>query len=128
MTSEKNKLKFLIVEDNKINQLVIGNKLKSFGHEVHYADNGKIGVELFDQIDFDVILMDLMMPIMDGFEATRIIRASQKGKKIPIIAVTADTLESDRIKCFELGMNGYTNKPLDINKINSVLDELGIQL
>jgi CheY-like chemotaxis protein len=128
MTSPIQALKFLVVDDNKINQLVIGNKLKSLNQTVIFADNGKEAVAKFAQEEFDVVLMDLMMPVMDGFEATLRIKETAKGQKTPIIAVTADTLESDRKKCYEVGMTGYLNKPFELNKLQRLLVDLGYNI
>ncbi len=128
MTPANSQYKFLVVDDNKINQLVIGNKLKSINQLVEFADNGKEAVAKFVEESYDIVLMDLMMPVMDGFEATINIKATEKGKAIPVIAVTADTLESDRKKCFEVGMSGYLNKPFELNRLQRILADLGYKI
>lgn len=104
-------LSILVVEDNDINMEVIEFMLQSEGAIVYKARNGKEAVEQFGQIkNLDLILMDLMMPIMDGYEATLQIR--KKDKKIPILAMSANAYMQDIQKCYQAGMNGHISKPL----------------
>ena len=104
-------LSILIVEDNEINMEVIEFMLQSEGAIVHKARNGLEAIRQFDQIqDLDLILMDLMMPIMDGYDATLQIR--KKDKKIPILAMSANAYMQDIQKCYKAGMNGHISKPL----------------
>jgi signal transduction histidine kinase/ActR/RegA family two-component response regulator len=116
------KLKVLIVEDNDFNQVVIKDTLENLapGISVSIAANGKIAVEMMPQLGFDMILMDVHMPEMDGYEATRFIRNNLK-INIPIIALTASVIRGDLDKCTEAGMNGYIPKPF---KREELLDEL----
>ena len=107
-------LHILIVEDNKINQFVLKTILDIEHINVTIAENGQEALDKLDEHRFDIILMDLMVPIMDGFEATKTIRALGSEKRnIPIIAVSADVTNNIEYKCLEAGMNAYTSKPID---------------
>lgn len=125
-----NKLKILLVEDNILNQRVVTFSLKKYQHEVIIANNGLEAIEKFSTDNFDVILMDIMMPVMDGLEATVRIREIEKNQDIsrstPIIALTANTMDNDREKCISYGMNEFLAKPFDIEKLHSVFQELEI--
>ena len=105
-------LKVLVVEDMKLNQLLMQTILDDFGFEHDMADNGLIAVEKLKNKAYDIILMDLQMPEMNGFEATEHIRNTLK-LTIPIIALTADVTTVDMEKCTAVGMNDYVSKPLD---------------
>ncbi len=109
--------KILVVEDNLINQKVVVRFLeKTKKYEVRIANNGQEAIEKLQQESFDLILMDLQMPIMGGYEATRHIRDKQSQgllPYIPIIALTAHALQSDREACLAIGMNDYLTKPID---------------
>ncbi|MBR9787073.1 MAG: response regulator [Vibrionaceae bacterium] len=111
----------LLVEDNRVNQKVASLLLDKAGYQYEIAENGQIAVEKFQQdTNFDVILMDCMMPVMDGFEATRQIRAfeNSKGlKKTPIIALTASVVDDDIQRCFDSGMDAYVPKPVKKEKL-----------
>ncbi len=106
-------LNVLLVEDNEINRLYATNILKKWECNVEGAENGYMAIEKLKKSDFDIILMDVQMPIMDGFEATRIIRQLHDPIKagIPIIALTANAIKGDNEKCIDVGMNGYLSKP-----------------
>jgi CheY-like chemotaxis protein len=124
------RLMILLVEDNLLNQRIVTFSLKKFNHEVVIANNGVEAVELFTEKKFDVILMDIMMPIMDGLEATVKIREFEVNnmieKRTPIIALTANTMDNDRDKCISYGMDEFMAKPFDIEKLNSIFNELNI--
>jgi two-component system, chemotaxis family, CheB/CheR fusion protein len=105
-------LKILVAEDVKLNQLLIRIILEDFGIEVDMADNGKIAIEKLKTTHYDIVLMDLQMPEMDGFEATAYIR-HQLNSNVPIIALTADVMTVDVEKCKAVGMNDYISKPID---------------
>ena len=109
------KIKILVAEDNAINQLLISTILKQEGFEVVVAKNGKIAIDILVDSDFDIILMDLMMPEMNGYDATEYIRKKLNGSKasIPIVAVSADVTIDVREKCKAVGMNEYISKPYD---------------
>jgi CheY-like chemotaxis protein len=100
----------LVVEDNEMNQFLIQTIFENEGYTIGIAENGLEAVELLKVQSFDVILMDLMMPVMNGYEATTIIRKELQ-LKTPIIAVTADVTSNVRERCIECGMNDYISKP-----------------
>ena len=105
--------KVLLVEDNSVNQQVASELLEKFGLIIEIACNGNEAVKAAGKENYDLILMDIQMPEMDGFEATRIIRASHNHKQPPIIAMTAAALKEDREACLACGMNDHISKPLD---------------
>lgn len=105
--------RILLVEDNPLNQQVASEFLRRAGLLVTLADNGQQAVELVKQQNFDAVLMDLHMPVMDGFEATRQIRALQPGRQLPIIAMTAAAMAQDRIDSAAAGMDAHITKPVD---------------
>jgi PAS domain S-box-containing protein len=113
ITNLKN-YKVFIVEDNKINMLLAKTLVKQIvpNATIYEAENGKLAVDKFDIISPDLILMDIQMPIMNGYEATAEIRSKAKGKFVPIIALTAGTIVGEREKCLEAGMNDYISKPI----------------
>jgi CheY-like chemotaxis protein len=116
--------KILVVEDMPLNQFLIKIILMDFDFDVEMANNGKIALEMLKNDTFDIILMDLQMPIMNGFDTTEYIRQVMKSD-IPIIALTADVTSVDVEKCKSLGMNDYISKPIDekllLTKINAFL-------
>ena len=113
----------LLVEDIVVNQLVAKEILKQAGLNVDLALNGKEAVEMARQNIYDLIIMDIQMPIMDGYQATRLIRKIDNYKQIPIVAMTANVMESDKEKCANAGMNGHIAKPIDSSRIISDLEE-----
>ncbi|MBP2282281.1 PAS domain S-box-containing protein [Flavobacterium sp. CG_23.5] len=112
LDSEIKNIKVLVVEDIALNQLLMKTLLDDFGFQRDIAENGKIAIEKLQNNTYDIILMDLQMPIMNGFEATEYIRNTMNSK-IPIIALTADVTTVDLAKCKSVGMNDYVAKPLD---------------
>lgn len=124
------RLSILLVEDNLLNQRIVTFSLKKYNHEVTIANNGVEAIEKFKQLKFDVILMDIMMPVMDGLEATVKIREIEDSanivKRTPIIALTANTMDNDRDKCLSYGMDEFMSKPFDIEKLNSIFEDLKI--
>ena len=113
----------LLVEDMEMNQILASTILNEMGCVVEIADNGKIAVEKVQSSDYDLVLMDIQMPIMNGYEAAQIIRdlPEEKFKKIPIIAMTANAFDEDRQKAIEAGMNGHLGKPIEIDKLRETL-------
>jgi CheY-like chemotaxis protein len=116
-------VKILLVEDNHVNQLIISKFLLKWGLQVDMADNGLIAVDLLKTAIYDLILMDLEMPEMDGYEATRTIRSftDERYKEIPIIALTASAMIEVQDQVFASGMNGYVTKPFDPDELYQVL-------
>jgi two-component system sensor histidine kinase/response regulator len=116
-------LRVLIAEDNLINQRVVTRFLERDGHTTMLASNGQEAVDLFQRHSFDVILMDVQMPEMDGLTATREIRKLERSHGIhtPIIALTAHSVEGDRERCLEAGMDGFVSKPIKIADLRAAL-------
>jgi CheY-like chemotaxis protein len=107
-------LRVLVVEDNQVNQLLVTTILAKAGMRAEVAGNGVEAVQAVHQRNFDVILMDMQMPEMDGLEATRRIRQlGAMGRSVPIIAMTANAMQEDRRRCLEAGMNDFVAKPID---------------
>ena len=114
-------LNVLLVEDHLINQKLAITLLERWGHHVEVAGNGQVAVEMAANQQFDVILMDMMMPVMDGLEATRLIRASETIRRTPIIAMTANAMEADRERCMQAGMDDYLSKPIKAQELRQML-------
>jgi CheY-like chemotaxis protein len=116
-------MRILVVEDNLINQQVAQELLKSEGASVALADNGRLGVDAVAsaQPPFDVVLMDLQMPVMDGLSAARAIRQELGLATLPVVAMTANAMASDRQACLEAGMNDHVGKPFDLTHLVEVL-------
>lgn len=105
-------LHVLLVEDHPVNQKLATTLLKQWGHIVQLANNGQEAVALFPTRHWDLVLMDMQMPVMGGLEATRLIRASEPvGQRTPIIAMTAEAMALDRTACLEAGMDDHLSKP-----------------
>lgn len=112
----------LVAEDNPVNQTLIQKILVKLGHEVTIAENGKEALSAFVNGSYDLIFMDIQMPVMDGFEATARIRdLEDRDHRIPIVAVTAHALKGDRDKCLQMGMDDYLSKPIDRNELHKIL-------
>ncbi|HAQ19129.1 MAG TPA: response regulator [Prolixibacteraceae bacterium] len=124
------RLSILLVEDNLLNQRIVTFSLKRYNHEVTIANHGVEAIEKFREQKFDVILMDIMMPVMDGLEATVKIREienqSNLKSRTPIIALTANTMDNDRDKCISYGMDEFMAKPFDMERLKSIFFELNI--
>jgi len=114
----------LVAEDNPINQRVVAILLTKLGYSPDLAADGKQAFEKLQQQDYDIVLMDCQMPVMDGFEATAAIRGLPNGRsRVPIIAVTANVLAGQREKCLACGMNDYIPKPISRDILQKVLDK-----
>ena len=114
--------KLLLVEDNEINQQVAQEILEDAGFNVTIAENGLKAVEEVKAADYDAVLMDIQMPEMDGYEATHEIRKEERFANLPILAMTANAMTSDRDKALEAGMNDHVAKPIDTNELFSALE------
>ena len=111
----------LLAEDNEINQMIVEEFLEPSKVMLTKAENGQKAVEAITNTRFDLVLMDMQMPVMDGLEATRMIRTLPNGKDVPIVAVTANTREEDKQKVFASGMNDFLSKPIDPEQLFAML-------
>ena len=123
-----NRLRILVAEDNPVNQLFLLRTLEKAGHQVTLADNGEAALTQLHANDFDLVLMDVQMPILDGYQATARIREEERGtgRHQPIIAITAHALSGDQQRCLDQGMDGYLSKPVQSETLfKTIADVLG---
>jgi CheY-like chemotaxis protein len=122
---EPRPLHILLVEDNPVNQKVASRLLEKAGHTVVVAGNGKEALRTLDERPFDLVLMDVQMPEMDGLQATARIREREQGtdRRLPIVALTAYALKGDRERCLEAGMDGYVTKPVQVQALFRAMSE-----
>ncbi|MCD6346935.1 MAG: response regulator, partial [Bacteroidales bacterium] len=127
-TSKNPSPKILLVEDNKINQRIAMLHLEKMGYDISLAENGQEAVDQYKNNVFDLIFMDVQMPVLDGYEATRQIREFEKEqnieKTIHIIAMTANAMKGDRETCLAAGMNDYISKPFKADELKKTLEKL----
>jgi two-component system cell cycle response regulator DivK len=109
--------KILLVEDNEMNRDMLSPRLERKGFDVVMAVDGKAGVDMASTEKLDLILMDLSLPIIDGWEATRQIKADAATKQIPVIALTAHAMAGDEQKALEVGCDDYDTKPVDLKRL-----------
>lgn len=123
-TGNHHLVNILVAEDDKINQKVIRMRMKSLGYEVVIVQNGEEVLQALSEKVFDIVLMDIQMPVLDGIEASKLIRSPDKLVKnpnIPIIAMTAFAMKGDKEKCFQAGINDYISKPIKIENLKKIL-------
>ncbi len=113
--------RILLVEDNAVNQLVARKIMEKAGLSVKEADNGRIALEMIEAEPFDLVLMDIQMPEMDGLTAARLIRANPEFEKLPIVAMTAHALDGDKELSLAAGMNDHITKPINLKELFEVL-------
>ena len=113
---ERGMAKILLVEDNEMNRDMLSRRLIKRGHEVVIAVDGQEGVNMASSEGPDIILLDMSLPVMDGWEAARVIKADQATKSIPIIALTAHAMAGDRERCLEAGCEDYDTKPVEFKR------------
>lgn len=113
-----------LVEDNEMNRDMLSRRLFRRGHEVMIAEDGAAGVRIARTSHPDIILMDMSLPVLDGWEATRQIKADPAIQGIPVIALTAHAMAGDEEKAMAAGCNGYETKPVDLNRLLSKMDGL----
>jgi CheY-like chemotaxis protein len=122
------KMKILVAEDNTINIQVARYILSPLSSELVFVVNGEEAIEQFSKEQFDLILMDVKMPVMDGYEATQQIREIElkrgTGERIPIIAMTANNMYEELQECLKIGMDGFITKPFSTNDVSNVLKTL----
>jgi len=123
---DRGRLRILVAEDNIINQKVIAGVLAHLGHDMTLTVDGVEAVEAVEGGEFDLIIMDCQMPEMDGFQATRAIRASERGtdRHIPIVAMTAHAMKGDDSRCYQAGMDGYVPKPIAVASIRNEIQRV----
>lgn len=122
--------KILLVEDNEMNRDMLSRRLQRKGYEVVIATDGEQGVEMARSEQPDLILMDMSLPVLDGWEATRAIKASPQIHTVPVIALTAHAMAGDQEKCVAAGCDDYDTKPVDLArllvKIETLLDRTAV--
>jgi CheY-like chemotaxis protein len=112
----------LVVEDNPVNQMVAAGILEFLGYEHHVVEDGRAGVDAWSEGGWDAILMDVQMPVLDGYAATREIREREAGaSRVPVIAMTAAAIEGERERCLAAGMDDYLTKPVDPAALSATL-------
>jgi two-component system cell cycle response regulator DivK len=116
--------RILLVEDNEMNRDMLSRRLSRRGFDVLIAENGEAGVELAASEKPDLILMDMSLPVMDGWEATRRIKANPGTSRIPVIALTAHAMASDRDMAIEAGCDDYDSKPVDLSQLVRKIEQL----
>ena len=127
-TSPEQALDILVVEDGEVNQKLAVGLIERHGHQATVAVNGQEALNVLSDRDFDVVFMDVQMPILDGLDTTRAIREREQGTEehIPIIAMTAHAMVGDRDRCLEAGMDDYLTKPIRSNAVFEALQRLGL--
>ncbi len=123
LNGHRRRLSILLVEDHPVNQEFTLRLLRKWGHAVTLAQNGQEAVNLFPTAPWDIVFMDMQMPVMGGIDATRLIRQREPaGRHTPIIAMTANAMSEDRVRCLEAGMDDYLSKPIDIRILHQLID------
>jgi CheY-like chemotaxis protein len=127
---KKRNIKILLAEDHPVNQKVVLRTLEKMGYQTEAVTNGQEVLSALEKIDYDLILMDVQMPEMDGFEATRAIRQKEKktGLHVHIIAMTAHAMKGDRERCLEAGMDDYVSKPIQPNSLSDAIKRWGKEI
>jgi CheY-like chemotaxis protein len=123
-------LRILLAEDNAVNQMVMLRLLNKRGHHVTVANTGKAALEALQRARFDLVLMDVQMPELDGFQATAEIRRLEAGTAdhVPIVALTAHAMSGDRERCIAAGMDGYMTKPINPEELDATLRRYGASM
>ena len=123
---KRQKIRILLVEDNIVNQKLAKKIIEKFGFKVDAVANGKEAVKSLENLKYDIVFMDIQMPEMDGFEATKIVRSNKSNlinHEVPIVAMTAHAMKGDREKCIKAGMNDYTPKPIKPDELLKVIEK-----
>ena len=116
--------KILLVEDNELNRDMLSRRLERKGFEIEFALDGQEGLEKISSLRPDIVLMDIGLPVMDGWEAIKRAKADESTNQIPIIALTAHALEADREKAAELGADDFDTKPVDFKRLLGKIEAL----
>jgi CheY-like chemotaxis protein len=130
LREQRARLRILLAEDNAVNQKLAARLLEKRGHAVTVAGTGRTALESLEKQPFDLVLMDVQMPEMDGLEATVAIRELEKasGQHIPIIAMTANAMKGDRERCLAAGMDAYLSKPIQVKELFATMEEVMVQV
>lgn len=116
--------KILIVEDNEMNRDMLSRRLTKRGYEISMAFDGKQGVEMAQAEAPDLILLDMSLPVMDGWEAAGVLKADERTKAVPVIALTAHAMAGDMEKALEAGADDYDTKPVDLKRLLGKIEAL----
>jgi len=116
--------KILLIEDNEMNRDMLSRRLTRKGFEITIAEDGEKGVQMAETESPNLIIMDISLPVMDGYEATRQIKANPTTRSIPIVALTAHAMSGDREKCLEAGCDEYETKPVDLPRLLDKIEKL----
>ena len=116
--------KILLVEDNEMNRDMLSRRLERRGYQIEMALDGEQGIKMAQSAKPDLILMDMSLPVVDGWEATRRIKADAKTKSIPVIALTAHAMSGDREKAMQAGCDDYDTKPIDLERLLPKIEAL----
>jgi CheY-like chemotaxis protein len=119
--------KILLVEDNEMNRDMLSRRLQRRGYSVVIAQDGEQGLSLAKSESPDLILMDISLPVMDGWQVTRLLKSNVTTKHIPVIALTAHAMVSDRQKAFETGCDDYDTKPVEIGRLSEKIENLLVE-
>ena len=120
--ADRDAVRVLVVEDNAVNQMLVHSMLKKFGVACDTVENGAAAISALEKQNYDLVLMDCQMPVMDGYTATEKIRR-EMGMEVPIVAMTANALEGDRERCLDAGMSEYMTKPIRLRDVQTCLDQ-----
>lgn len=116
--------KILIVDDDPRNIFALKLTLKSRGYQIESCINAQVAFQILKENQIDIVLMDMMMPEMDGYEAVKMIRNTPSISQIPVIAVTAQAMPEDRQKCLDAGAQDYVSKPIDVDQLIAAIEKL----
>lgn len=116
--------KILLVEDNEMNRDMLSRRLERKGYDIAIACDGQTGIDMAESETPDIILMDMSLPVLDGWEATRRLKANAATRRIPVIALTAHAMSGDRDKALEAGCNDYDTKPIDLPRLLGKIEAL----
>ena len=124
LPSDCSSLRILLAEDNLVNQKIAMRVLQKRGHCVEVVNNGLEALDVLEERKFDLVLMDIQMPVMGGIEAVQLIREKERatGAHLPIIALTAHAMKEDRERCLKAGMDGYLSKPISAQELLSTME------
>ncbi len=116
--------KILLVEDHKLNREMLSRRLELRGYEVIAAENGRVGVDMASEHQPDLVIMDLSLPVLDGWEATRLLKSSERTEHIPVLALTANMVEENRERALSIGCDAFDTKPVEIVRLISTIERL----